>query len=300
MALIPRVVVITRPSEYTLLLRRHGTHGQARFFLEGRGQDIQVLVDRHERLEAARRTIVGAIPRDWRRSAVSRADLDRFLFEPDDIVAIVGQDGLVANVAKYLDGQHVIGVNPDPTREAGVLVPHTPAAGAAIVVASGKGASFEIEARTMVEATLDDGQRLLALNEVFIGQSTHQSARYRLRLPPSGEERQSSSGVIVSSGTGATGWASSIHRCHKCDLCLPSPADGSLIFFVREAWPSPATGTDLVEGLITPSQKLEVISEMNDTGVIFGDGIEEDALHFGWGQSAFVGRAERALHLVRA
>lgn len=41
-----------------------------------------------------------------------RGDLDRFLFEPDDIVLALGQDGLVANVAKYLDGQPVIGSNP--------------------------------------------------------------------------------------------------------------------------------------------------------------------------------------------
>ena len=41
-----------------------------------------------------------------------RGDLDRFLFEPDDLVVIVGQDGLVANVSKYLDGQPVVGINP--------------------------------------------------------------------------------------------------------------------------------------------------------------------------------------------
>jgi hypothetical protein len=32
----------------------------------------------------------------------------------------------------------------------------------------------------MVQAELDDGQRLLALNEIFVGHRTHQSARYRL------------------------------------------------------------------------------------------------------------------------
>jgi len=60
--------------------------------------------------------VLGAIPSDWRRARVDRADLDRFLFEPEDVVVAVGQDGLVANVAKYLTGQPVIGCNPDPKR----------------------------------------------------------------------------------------------------------------------------------------------------------------------------------------
>ena len=34
-----------------------------------------------------------AISTDWRRGAVERTDLDRFLFEPGDIVVAVGQDG---------------------------------------------------------------------------------------------------------------------------------------------------------------------------------------------------------------
>ncbi len=45
---------------------------------------------------------------------MSRPELNRFLFEPEDVVIAVGQDGLVANVAKYLSGQMVVGVNPLP------------------------------------------------------------------------------------------------------------------------------------------------------------------------------------------
>ena len=45
-------------------------------------------------------------------------------FGPEDVIIAVGQDGLVANVAKYLDGQPVVGVNPDPQRNPGVLVRH--------------------------------------------------------------------------------------------------------------------------------------------------------------------------------
>ena len=84
-----------------------------------------------------------------------------------------------ANAAKYLRGQRVVGVNPDPRSNDGVLASHPAEAVGDLLPGASTGAG-KIEVRTMVSARLDDGQRLLALNEVFIGHRTHQSARYRV------------------------------------------------------------------------------------------------------------------------
>ena len=294
----PRIVLVTRPTPYRRLLYRHGTRDQARFFLESRRQSLDELEAQNERFEQARQTVSAAIPRDWRRASVERADLDRFLFEPDDVVVALGQDGLVANLAKYLDGQPVIGLDPDPGINAGILVPHSPD-DAESLLASVAGGVAEVEIRTMVEAGLDDGQRILALNELFIGHRSHQSARYRIHWHDL-EERQSSSGIVVATGTGSTGWAASIHRERACTLGLPGPTQRRLSFFVREAWPSVATGTDIAEGLIDEREVLEVVSEMEGDGVIFGDGIEADPIDFGWGCRAEVRVSERRLRLVRS
>jgi hypothetical protein len=62
---------------------------------------------------------------------------------------------------------------------------------------------------TLAEAALDDGQRLLAFNDLFIGARTHVSARYRISFG-GGAEPHSSSGVLVSTGAGSTGWLSSV------------------------------------------------------------------------------------------
>ncbi len=294
----PRVVVVHRPSAYEELLRAHCTHGQAAFFLRSRGQDIDEVAARHLLQEQALAQVLGAIPTAWRRTQLLRHDLDRFLFEPGDLVVAVGQDGLVANVAKYLDGQPVVGVNPDPGCYDGVLAPHAPSAVAVLLPGVARGEA-PLERRTMVEARSDDGQRLLALNELFIGHRSHQSARYLLRHGAR-SERHSSSGLIVSTGTGATGWARSIHRCHRSKLDLPAPTDPQLAFFVREAFPSRATGCAVTEGVVGRRSSLVVRSEMNEGGVVFGDGIEEDRIEFGWARELVVARAERTLNLVRA
>lgn len=293
--LTPRVVVVTRPSDYESLLARHATRGQALFFLETRGGSLEEVEARHRALESARAAVAGAIPVDWRRTAVDRADLDRFLFTPEDLVVVIGQDGLVPNVAKYLSGQPVIGLDPEPGRNAGVLVRHSPDAAADLLadLAADRG---RLEERTMVEARLAAGDRMFALNEIFLGHRSHQSARYRIEVGGR-EERQSSSGLIVASGTGATGWASSIHRERAASFGLPAPQAAELAWFVREAWPSIATGVDLTAGLLQPGDCLRIVSEMED-GVVFGDGIEADRLNVPWGQPVEVRRADEVLRLV--
>ena len=292
----PRAVLVTRPTEYELLLARHGTRDQVRFFLKTRGQSLEEVEERHRVQHEALRAVSAAIPTPWRRSRLQRADLDRFLFGPEDLVVVVGQDGLVANVAKYLDGQPVIGINPSPALHPGVLVPHPPAAAADLLSRTAAGRAL-VQERSMVEAALDDGLALRALNEVFVGHRTHQSARYRLRSPRS-EERQSSSGLIVSTGTGATGWALSINRERRSACALPEPTDPRLVYLVREAWPSPATGAELTQGVIESGEVLEVVSEMGEGGVVFGDGIEADALEFPWGARLSVQLSTIRLFLV--
>lgn len=292
----PRVVVVTRRSEYEELLGAHGTRGQAEFFLSGRGQAIEVVEARHRRLERALAEVLALVPPAWRRARADRSDLDRFLFAPDDIVVAVGQDGLVANVAKYLAGQPVVGVNPDPGEYGGVLVPH-PAAATGDLLADIAAGRASYDERTMAAASLDDGQRLLALNEVFVGHRTHQSARYTLDRGGVAE-RQSSSGLIVTTGTGATGWALSVARERQATGLLPAPGAARLAFFVREAWPSVATGTSVTAGVLDGAEALVVRSEMNGGGVVFGDGIEADNLAFGWGRSVTLGVAEERLRLV--
>jgi NAD kinase len=299
MTLAPRVVLVHRRTELEKLLARHGTRGQAAFFLSSRNRSIEDVAARQEAVRDAMAAVSSAIPADWRRGLLERADLPRFLFEPGDIIVVVGQDGLVANVAKYLDGQVVVGINPEPDRNPGVLVPHNARAAAALIAAAASpDDARRAEQRTMVRATTDDGQQLTALNEIYIGQASHQTARYTVVLPDGRTESQASSGVIVSTGTGATGWGRSAWLERKSSLALPGPADPRLAWFVREAWPSPATGTDCTEGELATGQALRLGAD-SDELVLFGDGMESDAISLAWGQTATIKLAERTLCLLK-
>jgi NAD kinase len=297
----PRVVLVTRKTSLEGLRESRGTLDQVRFYLASRGQDIAYHQAAHERFVAAYAEVEGAIPADQRRVRIDRGDLDRFLFAPDDLILVVGQDGLVANVAKYLSGQPVIGINSDPERFDGVLCRHPPGAAKTLLDwatgVAGENTSFRIETRTMALAEREDGQTLLALNEVFVGHRTHQSAHYTIEV--GGEtERHSSSGVLCATGTGATGWARSICEQRKVKKKLPRPTDPRLVWMVREPFPSVSTGVGLDFGLLPSEARLVLHSEMAEGGAIFADGIESDALEFLGGHSVTVRRADQALQLV--
>jgi hypothetical protein len=294
--LAPRVVIVSRPSELALLQARHGTRAAAAYFLSQRGQDLADADARDAAQQAALAAVGAAIPVDWRRGHVDRADLPRFLFSPDDTVVVVGQDGLVANVAKYVTGQPVIGVDPEPGRNPGVLVRHRTDAVAALLAAVAADRAPR-QLRTMVSARLDDGQELLGLNDVYVGHITHQSSRYLIGVPGGARERHSSSGIVIGTGTGSTGWCSSIARERLDAPELPAPESDSLAWFVREAWASPATGTALTAGTLDGDARLEITAQA-DGLIVFADGLEPDRLTLAYGQRVSIGVADRRLCLV--
>jgi NAD kinase len=304
-------VIVTRKTELDELVARFATAPQARFYLEHAGQDFEHIQAAHERYKNVLSDVRAAIPRGMKCQTIDRVSLPQLTFGDDDLVIVVGQDGLVSNTAKYLLGQPILAINPDPAIYDGVLLPfndHT-FEEALQRTLTGEAAIKNV---TLARATLTDGQQLLAFNEFFVGASSHVSARYEIRLRDD-EELQSSSGIIVSTGAGSTGWLQSVYRgaagvVEALGGKVIPPRNGGrrdwgdeyLVFAVREPFPSKATGTSIVYGRITPDSPLRIRSHMGNNGVIFSDGIEADYLSFNHGAVATIGIAPHKARLVVA
>ena len=305
-----RIVLVVRKSRLEDLIARFNTIEQARFYVEHLGADFSDYEREHTTYHAAIATTEATLSRFGRVHRLDRTFLPTFLFPPRCLVVVLGQDGLVANTLKYLNGQAVVGVNPDPARWDGVLLPFQ----IQDLMAIAPEALIDkrpTKSITMAHARLSDGQELHAVNDLFIGPRTHVSARYQLQLG-SRQETHSSSGVIVSTGLGSTGWFKSlISGALGVAGGTPSQelttlrAKGfawdahHLYFTVREPFPSKTTQAGLVFGKVEEKSPLRILSQMPDYGVIFSDGIEKDFLEFNSGIEATVSVSDRRGRLVQ-
>lgn len=325
----PRIVVVTRETRMQGMLKRWATKGQAKFvFARARAAaavqagdmraaiaaqthddvDFDEIEDEDETYRDAVSELIRSLDFGIPVQTLDRQYLPTYDFELCAAVVVIGQDGLVANTAKYVGRTPIIGVNPDPARFDGVLLPYRldGARDAVSQVLDGQAAMQDV---TLASATLHDGQRMLAFNDLFIGVRSHVSARYEIRVNGR-EEQQSSSGVLVSTGAGSTGWMSSVFNMARgvtesLGMSLPQRAPmrlpwdtPALLWAVREPFVSRTSAAGMVAGRLMEGQELMIESRMPAGGVIFSDGVEVDSLEFNGGAIARIGVAPQRARLV--
>lgn len=324
------IAIVWAPTRLDGLRRRCGTLGQAQFLLaQARREDNgsrrslgrsaardqwlaqQAEFGEYQAEDAVYRSVLDRIEHreldlglPIRR--VERSFLANFDFSSCAVVVVVGQDGLVANTAKYVGGLPIVAVNPDPQRIDGLLLPFRPDDVRRVVRLTLQ-ERYQAQQVTLAEAVLNDGQRLLAFNDLFVGAGSHVSARYMLTTPD-GSEPQSSSGIIVSTGAGSTGWLSSVFNMafgmsKFVGGQFESPPtltrdDRRIVWAVREPFVSKRSQAGLVAGWLDETQQMIVESMMPEGGVIFSDGVESDFLVFNSGTVAKIGVSQQRAQLV--
>lgn len=298
-------IIVKNKTRLESLIERFNTKAQAKFYIERLGGNFEDYEAEHEMFHASLSSLQTQLSKVVKYKLLDRSFMPSFIFSEKNVIVVIGQDGLVANTAKYSKGVPIIAVNPDKGRYDGVLLPFDSGdfiGGVEAVIAS------QYNAKTMrfAEAKLNDGQRLLAFNDLFIGASSHVSSRYKIAFGEKTEE-QSSSGLIVSTVAGATGWLSSVFNMaygvagmfeKNLKLKRPRIKEDELLFAVREPFQSIRTQIGITAGLIKNKHSLTIESLMPSGGVIFSDGIEADFMKFNSGSIATIGLANETANLV--
>ncbi len=337
---IENAIVVTAKTRYEELTARFNTPRQAKFYINQAQSHLQFSKKStqaapepvpdafdmyeeehtiyHRSLEKVQKFLSSVL----KVKVIDRSFLPNYVFSKvKDLVVVVGRDGLVANTAKYVSNIPIIGINPDPQRYDGVLLPFLPDnfQDEVMKVLQHR---YSYKSVTMAEAKLNDGQRLLAFNDLFIGPSSHISARYKISFQGY-TERHSSSGIIISTGAGSTGWLSSLFNMangiasafsvqqqiqqteqEEMEMHPMVPkqqldwSDNHLVFVVREPFISKHSKASITAGMINPKEPLELESLMPENCVIFSDGIESDFLQFNSGAIANIGIAQEKAVLV--
>ena len=335
----PTIAVVSQPTRLQGLVARWSTRGAAKFRLKQaflheqarqsgpvarRGKprppsaatlakDVEAsegVLGEYEQEDLAQQKTLDRLKKDldlgYPVKFVEREYLPTFDFRGCVAVVVVGRDGLVANAAKYVGDLPIVAVNPDPRRIDGVLLPFQ-VHQARHAVQRAMENQAQVREVTLAEVNLNDGQRMLAFNDFFVGCQGHVSARYVLRVENQSEP-QSSSGLIVSTGAGSTGWLSSLFNMAAGfarwaggrveDRVRLAWEDRRLVWAVREPFRSTQSGAELVAGFLEQGHELIIESLMPSGGVIFSDGIEADFLEFTSGTIARIVVASQRARLV--
>jgi NAD kinase len=302
---IEYAIIVKNKTRLEALIERFNTKAQAKFYIESLGGNFDDYVLEHETFHYELVQLQTRLSKVVKNKTIERQFLPSFLFSDNNLIVVIGQDGLVANTAKYSKGCPIVAVNPDKARYDGVLLPFDTSdflVGVEQVVSK----NFQSKTMRFAEAKLNDGQRLLAFNDLFIGASSHVSARYKISFNKTIEEH-SSSGLIVSTSAGSTGWLSSIFNMaygvagmfeKNLKPKRPRLKDNELLFAVREPFQSIRTQTGITTGIIKGQNLLTIESLMPTGGIIFSDGIEADFLKFNSGAIVTIGIAAETANIV--
>jgi NAD kinase len=319
MSTIESILLVTQRTALEDLIARFNTRSQAEFYIEQTAKQNPAYTggafteyqQAHDAYHVSLDLLMKVLPRGVKQQSIERSFLPSFKFSGHDLVITLGRDGLVINTAKYLTTEPILALNPDPMRVDGVLIPFQVSEARAWIDHAFQDRAT-VKPISMAKAELNDGQVLYAVNDLFIGARTHVSARYTIEFGGQ-TEKHSSSGIIVSTGAGSTGWLQSIvtgafriaQGVGQSDLEIPAIdqyrmdwSSNELVFAVREPFTSKTSQANIVFGKIGPKQKMILTSFMPDYGVIFSDGIEADYLNFNSGAVATISLAERKANLI--
>ncbi|MBI3221399.1 MAG: NAD(+)/NADH kinase [Bacteroidetes bacterium] len=298
-------IIVKNKTRLESLIERFNTKAQAKFYIERLGGNFEDYEMEHDTFQYSLNSLQTQLSQVIKHKTLERVYMPSFIFSENHLIVVIGQDGLVANTAKYSKGIPIVAVNPDKQRYDGVLLPFDTSdfiEGVENVIAN----NYKSKTMRFAEASLNDGQKLLAFNDLFIGASTHISARYKISYNNKVEEH-SSSGLIVSTPAGSTGWLSSIFNMaygvtgmfeKNLKPKRPKLKDNELLFAVREPFQSIRTQTGITAGIIKSQNRLTIESLMPTSGVIFSDGIESDFLKFNSGSIATIGIAKETAKIV--
>lgn len=296
-------IIVRNKTRLEELVERFNTKEQARFYLESSGGSFDSYQTEHNTFYDALQQLEKELQKHLKTKVLFRSFVPNYIFSDQELVIVLGQDGLVANVAKYVEGKPVFGINPDPDNYDGILLPYQLNSFVNNLPSILKG-TYNTQPITLAKVSLNNGQSMLAFNDFFIGPNNHTSARYTLNYCGE-QETQSSSGILVSTGAGSTGWFSSVVNMYnglrnnllqddKTTLHTEMPWNTKMLrFVVREPFKSVVTGTDIVTGGIDDKNPLIIHSHMASKGIIFSDGVLDDYLEFNSGATATISIADQ-------
>ena len=224
-------------------------------------------------------------------SLANRDKLKKIKFKNKDLIIAVGGDGTFLRAAHFVDKQLIFGVNADIKNKEGFFMKSDKNDFEKKLKKIIKN-QFNIRKLPRLEAYINSKKiETFALNEFFIGATkSYHAAKYVIETDGK-NERQKSSGILVTTPTGSYAWAKSC-----CSKTLPLNSK-NYQFVVREPYEGNIFKNYKLKYLVlNKNQKIRIASEMLD-GILIADSVSKE-YKFKNGSKATIKLSDKYLNAV--
>ncbi|MDH4127467.1 MAG: hypothetical protein OEV44_01850 [Spirochaetota bacterium] len=184
------------------------------------------------------------------------------------IISIGGDEHFKYAIHNSLSGKLVLNVRSDNLKSEGALSSCN-RFNLEEMIDQIKSDSYMTEEWVRLEAELNNKPIESAIDTIYVGEkNATRMSRYHLYYKDQTEE-QKSSGILIVTGAGSTGWFSSAGG-------NPFPRDANTgRFLIREIYHGTKSGNTLRKGEFNHSEHIKIISLMDEEGIVEIDSIKE-------------------------
>lgn len=287
----PKIIVVSKPSKYELGVRKHGSH--EKFIERLPKDDADTMYQSHLRQKESEETLRRALGNEHFMSLdqLNGIDLDNYL-----LVSHGGDDSFKL-VSHYVDNGMILGVNSDTVLSQGALVEFAAPEFENIVKAVERG-DYCIENWTRLGAQINGEKIPPAVSEYVISEERMKlMSNYIIEINGK-KERQKSSGILVATGAGSTGWYKSEYvDVHDKDDTFPKTSRLFKYFVRAPTGGRKYCGYSLLEGSLGEGEELKIYSLFNNNGLVMPDSFEN--IDFSRGKIVTVRLSDKPLHVVK-
>lgn len=265
---LSRAVLVPKATkvEYDMLRLKLTRRQLASYY---RNENAAVIFASHERQLAMRRRVLKLLPE---ARVVSRQALDPAALEGASLVVALGGDNHFIFVSQLLDATPILGVNADRLRSYGGLL-HIDETNLESALRRMRAGGQTCRRLARIQASVDGRPVGRATSEIFVGERGRKNmSRHALSMDGGAEEEQKSSGLLIATAAGSTGWFSYYARPFSQGARYGRWA-------LSEAFPREAR-YERAEGKLWPGQTLTVRSLNDSEGIVSIDCLRDVPLAF--------------------
>jgi len=224
-----------------------------------------------------------------------RENFTKDIADKAELIISFGGDNHFQYVSHFVNSNILMGINSDPKSSEGALT-YFNADHLEDIITKLKKDNFEVEEWVRLEVKLGN-ETYLATAEVFLGEDRRKMmSRYILELNGKKEE-QKSSGLLVVTGAGSTGWYDSSCRYIYENGNPFSKTSDYARFLATETYRGKLNGYKMIEGSLEKEQEIKLYSLADDKGIITIDCNED--YDFSMGKTALIKVSDKPLRVLK-